>query len=247
MDQVIGIDGCPGGWIAIAYEPKSREVNWLHVESIHELADHPAKLMGIDMPILPEDNQPRRDADNIARELLGPKRSSVFFAPSRTALCAIREGMNYEQTNVCLAEAEEPMLSKQTWNIMPKIDQVDEVLHSQESFGNLRLVELHPELIFHFWHLNTAANPEYLIDKKRTETGRNQRIRLLQRYIPRPVIETTLKDIPRVIAQPDDILDAMVLAVFCGCVIRHKIPLYPPFQYSSFIKQVFDLCPDLRH
>jgi len=246
-NRVMGVDGCSAGWIAILYDPKTKDVNWQFSESVHELANEDVCLLGIDIPIISRENEPRRESDHLARELLGPKRSSVFFAPSRVGAQSFLQGKSYEETNELLEQSGEHKLSKQTWCIMPKISQVDEYLLSQDSLDNQRIFELHPELIYHMLHQNTSRNPEYLLDKKRTETGRNERIRMLVKFLERDKIMGLLEVVPRKIAQPDDVLDALILAVFMGCAVQNKIPIFPPYNYASYIKNVFDLRPALEH
>ena len=93
----------------------------------------------------------------MARRLLGPRRSSVFSAPSRQYLSA---------TEFCEVDG----LSLQSFHLLPKIRQIDEWITPRLQ---MRVWEAHPELIFA--RLAGAA----LKESKKTEPGRMQRLQLL--------------------------------------------------------------------
>lgn len=81
-DFVVGVDGCPGGWLAVQYYPQSKELlPFVHEGFNERLTSHShAVCIAVDIPIrLREDGQARA-CDVEARKLLGPRRSSVFPA-----------------------------------------------------------------------------------------------------------------------------------------------------------------------
>ena len=96
-DWVAGIDGCPGGWIAVLLCLQTNE----HVvqlcpsfEAVLGLQPNP-RLIAIDIPIglLGERQAGGRDCDRLARRLLPGRASSVFSPPIRRLLGAT----TYEQ------------------------------------------------------------------------------------------------------------------------------------------------------
>ena len=83
------------------------------------------------------------------RPLLGARQSSVFSVPSRAAIYAADYG---EACRIAQATSEPPRkVSKQLFNIAPKIREVDEALRATLERAR-RVFEVHPELAF--WRLN---------------------------------------------------------------------------------------------
>ncbi|MEA3199371.1 MAG: hypothetical protein QOE90_799 [Thermoplasmata archaeon] len=118
-----GIDGCPGGWIAVS---KGRCV----VGDLATVLRGAPRPVLIDMPIgLAEGDRP---CDKAARKLLGPRRASVFAPPARRALDAT---------------AWSPALgiSKQCYHLLPRIREVDAWITPARQ---RRVREAHPELAF---------------------------------------------------------------------------------------------------
>ena len=87
-------------------------------------------VVAVDMPIgLPERvGAGGRAAENAVRPLLGARQSSVFSVPSRAAIYAA----DYrEACRIAQATSEPPRkVSKQLFNIAPKIREVDEALRA---------------------------------------------------------------------------------------------------------------------
>lgn len=88
--RVLGVDACKAGWVGIALA--GNRTSAYVATTIDELvvlaeADSSVAVVAIDMPIgLPD--RGRRQADVLAREAVGPLRSSVFITPVRAALDA---------------------------------------------------------------------------------------------------------------------------------------------------------------
>jgi predicted RNase H-like nuclease len=117
-------------------------------------------IVAVDMPIgLPEPGR-RRACDAEARRALGPRRSSVFPAPSRPALDAT-------------SFAEVTGLSLQAWNLVPKVREVDRAWEP-------RVREVSPELAF------TVLTGAPMRHPKRRPAGRAERLAALGlRAVPR--------------------------------------------------------------
>jgi predicted RNase H-like nuclease len=78
--RVVGVDGCPGGWLAVFFDGRSFEARFY--QTVNELVtSYPnVECIGIDVPIgLIEGRS--RGCDVAARGLLGARGSSVFPAP----------------------------------------------------------------------------------------------------------------------------------------------------------------------
>jgi predicted RNase H-like nuclease len=149
---------------------------------------------GIDIPIgLPESGP--RACDREARRLLGSRRSSVFPAPARAVLGA----SSYEEACVVSRRASGRAISKQLYNILPKIREVD-TLQSRPSARSPHLFEMCPELSF---AVMTGAPMRYA---KKTSEGRAERMAALG---------TAFGDVTPLVEPPphgatrDDVLDAL--------------------------------------
>lgn len=210
IGSVIGVDGCPGGWLAVQYCPRSKELLWSVHRSFDELlSSHPgAVCIAIDIPIgLREDGQPRR-CDLEARRVLAPKRaSSVFPAPDRRWL-----GAKSYQTALTLARQHTGKgISKQAFGIYPKISEVDALMSPALQD---RIVEVHPEVCF--WAL---AGQHAMANAKRSLEGFEERRVLLSaefQGVHVPSREETASLAPP--ACPDDVLDALAA---CWTAFRH--------------------------
>lgn len=79
MSPVLGVDGCPGGWIG-AVVSADGVVEWRLFADARAIVATLPRAVGIDIPIgLPDDGP--RGYDLAARRLLGPRRATVFPAP----------------------------------------------------------------------------------------------------------------------------------------------------------------------
>lgn len=79
---VVGVNGCPGGWLAMAYDAESGALTPCFHPTLRELLDaYPgAAAVAIDIPVGLIEGAARR-CDVEARRVLGPRKSSVFPAP----------------------------------------------------------------------------------------------------------------------------------------------------------------------
>lgn len=199
MATVAGIDGCKMGWICVYRDLDSGKTNARILKSIWELSaiqPAPTHVM-IDIPIgLPDAGA--RACDTVVRKMLGPKRgSSVFPAPLRPTLAA----RNYQQACEIRMQIEGKKLSKQTYMLFPKINEVDEFIRA-DSRRQDWFQETHPELCF--YHLN-GGRP--IVEGKRTPQGeaiRTQRIRAQFG----DALDKISREFPRTQCATDDILDA---------------------------------------
>lgn len=188
MNQPIrfaGIDGCAGGWVG-AFSPGILE-GPIEIIFKHRFEDlvaelwngFNAKIIAVDMPIgLPDMAiSGGRACDREARAMLpAGRKSSVFSPPCRGVLAA----QDYAEALKINRESSQSGLglSKQAWNIVPKIREVDVCITPVLQSALVR--ETFPELAF---FLMNGSKP--LGDGKKTLRGRKERRQLLVKQFGR--------------------------------------------------------------
>ena len=201
----IGVDGCRGGWFAVALGSGRNWAINVH-KTIDELwnAMNAPSMMLIDIPIgLPDSSQ--RICDLETRKLLGRRGASVFAVPCRKAL----QAKSYRQACRINKQVMGKRISIQTWNIAAKIKEVDTWLQHTPA-AQTRVRESHPELCF--WAL---AGKHAMAQSKKTEQGFTERFSILLKKFSQTgnIVEQALERFRRKDLARDDILDALVLAV----------------------------------
>ncbi|WP_426448517.1 DUF429 domain-containing protein [Paenibacillus sp. S-38] len=201
-----GVDGCPGGWIAVRLE---RDGSWQggvypRLDELWE-AFRGCGMLLIDMPIgLPSGPEPRQ-CDGEARRKLKPWRtSSIFAAPVRGVLHA----GSYAEANARHRELSGRGLSRQSWALVPKIRELDALLQREPAAcGTIH--EAHPELVF----AGLAGFP--MRGGKKTAEGYAERMAVLEQRLPGAagIVGELMARYPRRMLARDDIVDALALAV----------------------------------
>lgn len=184
MPRVVGVDGCRGGWLAAVAD--ETVVTWHVLATFGEVLDlAEGDPVGVDMPLLPlPDEGERRRSDLVAREFLGPARSSIFWTPPASALARWRD------------DPVHPLgigVSIQTWNLLPKIAELADC-------GASGLLEVHPECSFR------AMAPAMVFASKKTAAGRRQRLAALTTWARLPPVTA----VPARVVE--DALDATAVA-----------------------------------
>jgi predicted RNase H-like nuclease len=207
MAAYIGIDGYPGGWVAV-YLEGSRQ-RFRYAASIETLLDRSCTRAMIDIPIgLPDHGY--RDCDRAARAIVG---SSVFLG-ARWGLWDIE---SYPAANSHFHANNDKGVSQQLWHLRSKLREINESMtpETQE-----RLQETHPELVF--YRLNGGP----LGARKTTREGRSRRVELLKgQGLSR--IEEWIGQRWGAGIRADDLIDA------CACVVaardsRQRLPAGEP-------------------
>jgi predicted RNase H-like nuclease len=205
-----GVDGCPAGWIAAFVRPRDGEARVRIVPRFADVLSSPEQpaIVAVDMPIgLPAGvGAGGRAAENKVRPLLGARQSSVFSVPSRAAIYAADYG---EACRIAQATSEPPRkVSKQLFNIAPKIREVDEALRAAPGTA-ARVFEVHPELAF--WRLN-GGRP--LTEPKKVKSRPYEPGLALRRglLIAAGLGEQAVNAAPPKGAAADDLLDALACA-----------------------------------
>lgn len=167
---VLGVDGCRDGWVAVT----------LRADRVLDVSTHPtagavldaavatgATVVGIDVPIeLPTDGSRPGDAE--ARRILGPRSSSLFPTPVEAVLDAV----DYDDARARSRAATGKALSRQAWNLVPRIREVRVAL-AGAGRADLVVREVHPETSFAVM----AGRP--LTTTKKTAAGIAARLVLL--------------------------------------------------------------------
>jgi len=196
---LLGVDGCRAGWLVVGarLSPSGafEQLSWSLEPEVAGFID--ADLVAIDMPMGLATDGPR-PCDQQARALLGARRSSVFPAPVRAALGA---GNYREACDLSLAVSGRK-LSKQAYNLLPKIRQLDQVLLADPKRSD-RVHEVHPELAFSQWN-----GGEPMAQAKKTATGFAQRQALVESQFPGLALKIRTGVAKSKLAD-DDILDAI--------------------------------------
>jgi predicted RNase H-like nuclease len=224
-----GIDGCPGGWVAAFVQPAGDGGALAVFARFADVLASPRRpeIAAVDVPIgLPErTGLGGRAAENAVRPLLGARQSSVFSVPARPAV----EASDYAAAcSAALATSDPPRrVSKQLFNIAPKIREVDALLRADPALAS-HVYEVHPELAF--WRLNgdrPLGEPKK-IKSRPYPPGLMLRRRLLRAAgLPAALIDAA----PPKGAAEDDVLDALACAAIARRIntgIARPFPDPPP-------------------
>ncbi len=198
--NVFGVDGAPKGWAAVHFE--RGQVNVRLIKRLDELFSqlpYP-DIVAVDIPIglLDVYEIGGRECDRKARRDLGKRGGSVFAPPVRAVLNA----KDYEDAK-CLSRASSKhnrALSRQTWGIVCKIREADDLLQRNPSLRAI-VREVHPEVCFR----ELAGEPMGFA--KTRAAGRQERQTALSRAFD---VDSVLREGKREGLQATDILDALV-------------------------------------
>lgn len=218
--KTLGLDGCRAGWIAISLD--NEDAGYWLLESDNELADYFEEYdrIFIDVPIGLEEEKYVRECDEKLRDRLGPEyKASVFNPPLRPALYA----PTYAEASMTSFEITGKKISIQAWNITPDIRAVDQLLANNGDFKE-KVFESHPELLFQI--LNGGSS---ILQKKATKKGLRHRLELLknQSKYADDFFRDIKEEYRRNQVDEDDIVDAMVLALFAKRSLDGDIKTLP--------------------
>ena len=164
------MDGCKGGWVVVS-QAANQELKADVFPSFRQVVNQNYDLLIVDIPIgLPDKGA--READRAARTILGKRHVTVFNAPLRPMLAC----SEYLDAKDCGRRIHGKTLSKQSWAIIPKIREVDDLLGPKTQS---RIREGHPEVSF---TIMNGGQP--VAESKHTNAGEERRIRLLQSHFP---------------------------------------------------------------
>ncbi len=194
MTAVLGVDGCPGGWVG-ALVVDGELASW-HTGTFAALLEVPSDVVAVDIPIGLPPGAARRAADLAAKRELGAARSSVFLTPPRVVL----EATTQAEATLLSRAAGSVGVSIQTFHILGKVAEVDDLLQADRALAD-RVVEVHPEV-------SLRRLGGRLLPPKRKVAGRDARLAVLRQWLPGLALP-----VPRPgRAAPDDCLDAVAAA-----------------------------------
>ena len=202
-------------------------------------ATRQVELLLVDIPIgLPETGA-ERACDLMARQLLGPRKSSVFPVPVRHAVYA----PTYQEACDLNATATGRRPSLQCYAICRKIAQVDLVLRSDTSLQQ-RIREIHPEVC-----LAALNDWQPMQHKKKSAAGKAERLDVLARHCGnahKAFLEARNLYRRHDVAD-DDIIDAMAAAVTAALASGSgvpSIPSNPPVDAAGLRMEM--ICPAIK-
>lgn len=137
---MVGVDGCHGGWVAVALDGAGFDATF-HPTFLDVIEAHRhAACIAVDVPIGLATDRPRA-CDVAARKLLGKRRSSVFPAPDPRLL----DSPSHEAASALSRSLTNKGVQRQAFGIFPKVAEVDRlVTRPLQSW----VVECHPEVSF---------------------------------------------------------------------------------------------------
>lgn len=198
----IGVDGCKGGWIAAVLD--YGELRLERYENIDSLINRYPQFDAIliDMAIGLRDNTEMIRPDQIAKKELGPRASTVFPIPSRSAVYAETEEEQKKENVKTLGKS----LAKQSIAIIPKIKELDSFLISHPEYQN-RILESHPELAF------SRLKGSVVMSRKKDSLGFMEREGILLEYLHKTSLAYFYEEARKLKCNQDDLMDATCLAV----------------------------------
>jgi len=205
-DRFVGVTWCDGSWLAVAFTAAGYEETAVFdgIGACWAAYEENTRRILVDVPIgLVESGDPARRCDELARDVLGPRRAAVFDPPVREATRKRR----YSTANrVHERKAGQP-LAEAAFALSDGIAMCDELLQEvPEAAAVIR--EAHPELCFR------AFAGEPLAHSETTAAGYAERMRTLARYDRNapPVVQKVAGATAGHDVAVADILDAVVLA-----------------------------------
>jgi predicted RNase H-like nuclease len=192
--RVVGVDGCPKGWIAIVLEDGAF-ARAIFSRKLVDLVDAEpdAKVMAIDVPIGSEPDRFRR-VDASAWQFVGPRWQNIREVPPLEVMQAPRLE---EALAICEALTKKSF-SNHGYALRDKVLEVAAIVKPDD-----HIIEAHPEVSFR------ALQGSPLLTKKSTWAGHTMRRDLLEGagiVLPSDLADAGLN------AAPSDVLDAAAVA-----------------------------------
>ena len=133
--------------------------------------------------------------------LIKPRTSTIFAVPTRQAVYELTKEKQRAANFLAIGKG----LSEQTIAIIPKMRELDEFLLENKDYMNV-IRESHPEVCF-------ARLNGVVLTSKSERNGIIDRIQVLEKYLPVLSEEYVRKSAKKLGCKPDDVLDAVCLAV----------------------------------
>ncbi len=206
LQRIVGVDGCRRGWLVVEANCDLSMAE-LHVAPKWDDITSTARIVAVDMPIGLARNGVRQ-CEVEARKLISPCGPRVFKTLPRGALRFAQE--NWIAANQWSKAQGFGGISKQIWNIRPKIKEIDRAIGPEDQ---TRIVEAHPELAF------ARLNNGKPLDSKHTRAGLDARQQILRRA-GFTNLDGWLRALRGKGAKADDLYDACVLVLTARNFLR---------------------------
>jgi predicted RNase H-like nuclease len=221
----MGVDGCPGGWVAVSRPAAGGPAAMRRVVRFADLLsgnERPA-VIAVDMPMgLPDRiGAGGRGPEALVRPLLGGRQSSVFAIPAREAV----EAASYaEACRLALATSDPPRkVSKQAFHLFPKVLELDRLLIADASLRET-LRECHPEVAFMLMNGGRPLAEPKKVKSRPHPPGLDERKALLADVAG---FERAFLDAPPRGVGADDLLDACACCHAAARWLRGEAQLFP--------------------
>jgi predicted RNase H-like nuclease len=213
-ETVIGVDGCPGGWIAAIWQGDRIHLKLFELGKFSDILDEDAAMIAVDMPIgFP--SLYGRKADIAARKFMKPHGSRVFPVPCRDAVHAV----NYtEAIRLNKLHSKGVSIPPVTNAIRPRMQEIDKVISRQNEH---RLREVHPEVSF-----AVMKGDVPLANKKKVKSGEAERLELLNAHDV-PTVDFAKHNFFRRDVKRDDIIDACAAAWSARRILEGRARHFP--------------------
>lgn len=236
MTTVVGVDGCPGGWISVFSTGDAKPEARFFTRFAELVASFPdTAIIAVDMPIgLPDfTGHGGRGPEALVRPLLGARQSSVFSIPSRAAVYAETDpfttvdawhGAHRRASAVARATSEPPKaISIQAFGIFDKIREIDTLLRGWPDLVQ-RIFESHPEVAFMRLNGGKPMQMPKKIKSTVNPAGMEERKDLLCRHgHDRALLDRR----PPGTAKADDLLDAACMMLVAERILRGSAISFP--------------------
>lgn len=215
--RVLGLDACRRGWAGVLLDEHGTTTG-LFVRELGEVEGLEVTGVGIDIPLgLATDRV--RAADQEAKALLGPRRSSVFMTPVRDAFAAT----SHAEASTVNRDRTGKGISVQAWGLREKVLAADAWARTTEH----QHWEVHPEVAFLLLRGGRPCD-----HPKATWAGQQERRAALA------AAGVELDDVGEVgaLAAADDVLDAAAVAWSTRRLVRGEGRAWPdpPERYADW-------------
>lgn len=214
----LGVDGCKGGWIAASIDNGELYLNKYtdFQKLVFDNNQFDGMLVDMVMGLPGNTEQYDKRPDGIARRIIKPRTSTIFAVPTRQA---VYECTKEKQKGANLSAIGKG-LSEQTIAIIPKMRELDEFLLENREYMNV-IRESHPEVCF------ARLNGEVIMTVKSERDGIADRVQVLSMYLHDLSEDYVKESAKKLGCKPDDILDAICLAVTANLDAQGRTEIIP--------------------
>jgi predicted RNase H-like nuclease len=179
----------------------------------------PGPRIVLDVPIGIDDSGRSRRGDMIAKSILGPAHARVFAVP---CIRLDHARLDYAHANALAKQTLGCGISKQFWNLRPRIADVESLLKSSLN-ARACIREGHPELVF----ARLSGSP--VLSSKHDAQGLQERLELLAQFVPdlKQPLQIALSRCRSWRCKPDDVVDAAACLVAAADPAPDQLPGSP--------------------